>query len=83
MENPILKAKNDLMKWISNLDDLDVLSELMEFKEKNIDADCVEESRAEYAIADDFDKQFAAGMTSDELLENVFAHIDTLNWKNG
>lgn len=83
MKNPILDAKTDLMKWISNLDDLDVLSELMEFKEKNMEADCFHEPVADYTIADDFAEQFAAGMTSDELLENVFAHIDTLNWKNG
>ena len=36
MQNPLLELKYDLMKWISNLDDLEVLSELMEFKEKNI-----------------------------------------------
>ena len=81
MENPILKAKKDLMKWISNLDDLEILSELMEFKEKNIDADCVEESRAEYAIADDFDEQFAKGITHDEMRRKTREFISSLPWK--
>ena len=79
MQNPLLELKYDLMKWISNFDDLEVLSELMEFKEKNIDADCFEEKNVE--AEQSFDEQFAAGMTSEELLENIFAHIDTLPWK--
>lgn len=81
MKNPILDAKTDLMKWISNLDDLDVLSELMELKEKNIDADCIEESRSEYALADGFDEQFAKGIPHDEMRRKTRVFIKSLPWK--
>jgi hypothetical protein len=64
-ENPILETKTELMKWISNLDDLEILSELMDFKEKNRNANCVEETQVEYEVVDDFDEGFAKGMSSE------------------
>ncbi len=44
MKNSILETKIELMKWISNLGGLEILSELMDFKEKNKNANCVEEA---------------------------------------
>ncbi|WP_417431171.1 hypothetical protein [Halpernia sp.] len=82
MENPILEAKTDLIKWISNLDDLEVLSELINFKEKNKFADCFEESRAEYILQDeDFDERFAKGIPHDEMRKRTSTFISSLPWK--
>ncbi|WP_417431167.1 hypothetical protein [Halpernia sp.] len=76
MKIPILKTKTDLIKWISNLEDLKVLSELIELKEKNISVNFVAEAKAN--SKDNFDQQFAAAMTSEELFENITAHLENL-----
>ncbi|MFC6268569.1 hypothetical protein [Frigoriflavimonas asaccharolytica] len=59
MKNSMIEVKNKLIEWIENLDDLDIISELVELKNKSNQPLLVEESQAEYAIADDFDERFA------------------------
>ena len=80
MENPILKAKTDLMKWISDLDDLEILSALMQIKE-NSQLSMVAESQAEYEVADDFEERFAKGLTSEEARKRKKTFIRSLPWK--
>ncbi|MGS0748356.1 hypothetical protein [Halpernia sp. GG3] len=65
MENPILDAKNEIMKWVGNLDDLDIIQQLLELKNENNSPSQVFESSAEYAVKDDFDEKFAKGMGSE------------------
>ena len=81
MKNPLLEDKKDLIKWISNLDDLEVLSELMSLKE-NSQLSIVAESAAEYKVADDFDERFAKGYTLEESRAKTKEFIRSLPWKN-
>ena len=76
MENPILEYKKELIHWVNNLDDLDVLSELIELKNKD---ESIPLGLGKDLVNDDFDEQFAAGMTSGELLENIAAHIESVD----
>lgn len=82
MENPILQSKRELIQWINRLDDLEVIVELLELKEKNATADMLAESQSEYAVKDDFDERFAKGLTGEELMTRVYSHIESLSWKN-
>lgn len=81
MKNPIIGAKKDLITWISDLDDLDVLSELMEFKEKNSNADVISEPQTEYQVKDDFDERFAKGLSMEESRARTKKFIESLPWK--
>ena len=81
MENPILKAKKELIHWISNLDDLDVLSELLELKDKDESIPLVSETQAEYGVKDDFDKRFTKGLTLEESKKRTFDFVESLAWK--
>lgn len=81
MENPILEAKKELMQWIKDLDELDVIAELLELKEKRANANVLAEPQTEYAVFDDFEERFAKGMTGEELLQKVYTHIESLPWK--
>lgn len=81
MENPIHEAKKELIQWIKEMDDLEDIAELLEVKNKKTAVDKVTESQAEYAVKDDFDERFARGMTGEELMKKVYAHIDLLPWK--
>ena len=81
MENPIIEAKKEIINWVGNLDDLEVIQQLLDLKNENIASHQVFEPEAEYAVKDDFDERFAKGITGKELLDSVFAHIDTLPWK--
>ncbi|MEC5156806.1 hypothetical protein [Chryseobacterium sp. MP_3.2] len=78
MENPILDLKKELIQWVNLLDDLDVLSNLKELKDKDRSIPLLLRSSAENSVKTDFDEQFAAGMTGDELLENIAAHMETM-----
>lgn len=81
MENPILEAKKNLIQWISNLDDLEALSELMEVKTKHRSADVFADAQTEYEIKDDFDERFAKGISHQEMKRRTIEHIRNLPWK--
>jgi len=66
MENPIIIYKKELIEWIKNLDDLEVLSHLIELKDGDISVSKVCEPQAEYAVKDDFEERFAKGLTLEE-----------------
>ncbi|MGC4129912.1 MAG: hypothetical protein QM564_10285 [Bergeyella sp.] len=66
MENPIVTYKKELIEWIKNLDDLEVLSDLVEMKEGKFSLSKVSEPQAEYAVKDDFEERFAKGFTSEQ-----------------
>lgn len=46
MKNPILQSKRELIHWINHLDDLKVITELLELKEKNATAYILAESQS-------------------------------------
>ena len=78
MENPILELKRELIQWVNLLDDLDVLSDLKEMKDKDQFIPLLPNSSMDDSVKTDFDEQFAAGMSSDELLENIASHLETM-----
>ena len=78
MENSILENKNDLIEWIKNLDDLAVFQKLLDLKNSAESSPLISHINSETILKNDFDEQFAAGMTSDELLENIAAHMETM-----
>ena len=65
MENPILQYKTELIDWIKNLDDLEILSQLIILKEKEKNTS-VAETKAEYLVKDDFEERFAKGLSMEE-----------------
>ncbi|MCD1116922.1 hypothetical protein [Chryseobacterium turcicum] len=81
MENPILDAKRELIQWIKEMDELEDIAELLEIKNKMVSSGVVAESQAEYAVKDDFDERFAKGISGEELMKRVYAHIESLPWK--
>ncbi|WP_210150318.1 hypothetical protein [Chryseobacterium scophthalmum] len=81
MENPILEAKRELIQWIKEMDELDDIAELLEIKNRKTSVHQVAESQAEYAVKDDFDERFAKGIPGEELMRKVYAHIESLPWK--
>ena len=78
MENSIVDNKHDLIEWIKNLDDLSVVQKLLDLKNSIKSSTFISDISSEPILKNDFDEQFAAGMTSDELLENIAAHIETM-----
>ncbi len=81
MEDPIFEAKKELINWIREMDDLEKIQELLDLKNSENQNTIVAETQAEYAIKDDFDERFAKGISGDELLQRVYAHIESLPWK--
>ena len=81
MENPILDLKKEIIIWVNNLDDLDILSELIEVKSKDKSIPLISEDRSEYAVKDNFDERFEKGMSSTESRKRTKAFIESLPWK--
>lgn len=81
MKNPILESKNEIIKWVASLDDLESIQELLDMKDRNGKDSKVSESEAEYAVKDDFDERFARGMTSAESRKRTKVFIENLPWK--
>ncbi len=78
MENSIIEIKKEVIDWIKNLDDLETLQKILDLKNNNESASLISDINSQTIVKDDFDEQFAAGMSSDELLENIAAHLETM-----
>ncbi|WP_027376409.1 hypothetical protein [Kaistella palustris] len=78
MEKEMIDMKNELIDWIENSFDSGLLERLMDIKNGNNSSDLISDINSEKPLENDFDEQFAAGMTSDELMENIAAHIESL-----
>ena len=81
MENPITEAKKELIQWISDMEELEDIAELMKIKNRMTSDGKVAETQPKYAVEDDFDKRFAKGMSGEELMRRVYEHIESLPWK--
>ena len=68
MQNPILKAKKEIIEWVKNLDELETIQELLDLKNADDANSQVSEPELEYAVKDDFDERFAKGYTMEESL---------------
>lgn len=80
MENPILQSKRELIHWINTLDDIEVIEELLELKEKRAIAETFSEPQTEYLVKDDFDERFAKGLNSAESRKKTREFISKLSW---
>ncbi|MBC7557241.1 MAG: hypothetical protein H7195_09810 [Chryseobacterium sp.] len=81
MENPILDAKKEIIDWVKNLDELETIQELLDLKNANNANFQLSEPELEYAVKDDFDERFAAGMSSEEARKRTREFIERLPWK--
>lgn len=78
MENSMIDIKNDLIDWIENTFDLEILQKIVDLK-NSTESSLISDINSEKVIENNFDQQFAAGMTSDELMENIAAHLESVD----
>ena len=79
MENPISDIKKELINWVNNLDDLGMIQKMLDLKNNTETSSLISDINSEIIVKDNFDEQFAAGMTSHELMENIAAHIESID----
>ena len=79
MENSVIEIKNELIEWIQNIFDPEMLQKVMDLKNKIESSSLIAEINSEIPVENNFDEQFAAGMSSDELMENIASHIESIN----
>ena len=79
MENSVIGLKNELIEWIQNIFDPEMLQKIMDLKNKVESSSLIAEINSEIPVENNFDEQFAAGMSSDELMENIASHIESIN----
>ena len=79
MENSVIEIKNELIEWIQNIFDPEILQKIMDLKNKVESSSLIAEINSEIPVENNFDEQFAAGMSSDELMENIASHIESIN----
>ena len=79
MENSVIEIKDELIEWIQNIFDPEMLQKVMDLKNKIESSSVIAEINSEIPVENNFDEQFAAGMSSDELMENIASHIESIN----
>ena len=79
MEKSIIDIKNELIEWIENSFDLEILQKILDMINGMEPTSLIADINSEKVLEDNFDQQFAAGMTSDELMENIVAHLETID----
>lgn len=75
----MIDVKNELIEWIENTFDEEILQKLLDLKTDIESSSLISDINSESVIEEDFDQQFAAGMTSNELMENIAAHIESMD----
>lgn len=81
MREKSLHQKQEILNWLLSLEDEAMISKIDEFRKEMLLHPIVSEPQTEFSVKDDFDERFAKGLTSNELLGEVFQHIDSLPWK--
>ena len=79
MENSIIDLKNDLIEWIENTFDTEILQKVVDLKNNFESSSLISDINTEIPVENNFDQQFAAGMTSDELMENIATHLESIS----
>ena len=79
MENSVIEIKNELIEWIQNIFDPEMLQKVMDLKNKIESSSLIAEINSEIPVENNFNEQFVAGMSSDELMENIASHIESIN----
>ena len=74
METTLIDSKRKITDWINSIEDESLLNKIMEMmKDSKFEND-------EKKVA--FEREFAKGISRDELLKRVNAHIDSFPWKH-
>ena len=76
MEKSLIDIKNELIEWIENTFDREILQKAIDLK--NETPSLISDINSGKLSEKNFDEQFAAGMNSDELMENIAAHIESI-----
>ena len=79
MENSLIQIKNELIEWIENTYDVGILQKIAAIKNDMEQSSLISDINSQKIVENNFDEQFAAGMTSDELMENIAAHLETMD----
>lgn len=79
MENSLIQIKNELIEWIENTYDVEILQKIAALKNDMEQSSLISDINSQKIVENNFDEQFAAGMTSDELMENIAAHLETMD----
>lgn len=79
MENSMMEKKKELIEWIYDLDDLAMVQKILNLKNNVKSSSLISDINSEPILKNDFDEQFAAGMTSEELLENIATHLKSID----
>lgn len=72
----MIEVKNVLIEWIENTYEEEILQKMLDLKNLS-ETDSIVSDEGE-KLNNNFDEQFAAGMTSDELVENIAVHLGTM-----
>ena len=75
----MIEIKNELIEWIQNIFDPEMLQKITDLKNKVESSSLIAEINSEIPVENNFNEQFAAGMSSDELMENIASHIESIN----
>lgn len=78
MEQSMIDMKNELIEWIENSFDSATLQKVLDLKRGAYTSSFTSDTNSENVIDDHFDQQFAAGMTSTELVENIAEHLGNI-----
>ena len=69
MNSDFANKKNELLQWISDLQDENMVLQLLELKDRVNISTSVNESKTEYAVKDDFEERWAKGFSSEQSRE--------------
>ena len=73
MHPDLLHKKNELLQWISELQDEETILEII--KIKNAFENLINEPKAEYIVKDDFEERWARGLTKEQSIEKTKSKI--------
>ena len=79
MSSDFINKKKELLKWISELQDEEMILEILKIKDdfENL----VNEPKAEYIVTDDFEERWARGISHVEMKRRTKDYISNLPWK--
>ncbi|KFC19487.1 hypothetical protein [Chryseobacterium sp. FH1] len=81
MSSDFINNKNEILQWISELQDEDIISELLELKNNVELSSYINEPKTEYAVKDDFEERWAKGISHEEMKKRTRDYISNLPWK--
>lgn len=81
MNENIASKKQDILKWIDDLQDKNIIEDLLKLKKRSEEHILVNESKLEYTIVDDFEKRWAKGVAHDEMMNRTREFIRNLPWE--